>query len=115
MDAFCLQKHTVGFLPSERGRQTVYTLSVFAPFIFQSTECEGKWGRKDAGGTITKRQSGNHAGKEADQEKRWGQVMRVGKMHSNFDSPEPFFHQYWLSPLMVLDLLGAKKCIYLIQ
>lgn len=56
---FCLQKHTVGFLPSERGRQTelVYTLSVFAPLTFQSTECEGKWGRKDAGGIITKRQS----------------------------------------------------------
>lgn len=56
---FCLQKHTVGFLPSERGRQTelVYTLSVFAPFMFQSIECEGKWERKDAGGTVTKRQS----------------------------------------------------------
>lgn len=63
---FCLQKHTVGFLPSERGRQTelVYTLSVFAPFIFQSTECEGKWGRKDAGGTITKRQSKTMQGRK---------------------------------------------------
>lgn len=49
----------VGFSAFRKGRQTesVYALSAFAPLTFQSTECEGKWGGKDAGGTITKRQS----------------------------------------------------------
>ena len=41
--------------------------------------------------------------------------MQVGKTGSNFDSPEPFFHQYWLSPLLATDLLWAKQCIYLTQ
>lgn len=35
----------------------VHTLSVFAPFTFQSMEYEGKRGRRDMEGTIPKRQT----------------------------------------------------------